>query len=298
MQLLQKRRLRLLSIFLIMIIALTWVRPVQAKTTVAAPKLKLMESDICPSLSWSSVKGATGYRLYRKVGDGDYEKVITTKKKTYKDESFKASRGENITYVVKAYKKKGGKTYWSKNSNKIKWIASGLSDALSQNCYEEIRNTLGNFIMDNGDYRGDSDYVYTMEMEDGIILICTYNVESEELDIMNGYYFPDNERQLVFISYSPELETPHVFAKFYNESSGQDLFIWSLFSDPLKYTGEDNLVKHEDAIILKNEIFKESSEMHLVCIAINKILDSTITLLEENDIDLTIENMGFVSYKH
>ncbi len=55
-------------------------------------------------VEWNEVGGADGYRIERKVGDGDYEIVKTIKdgsKTSYKDEDVKS--GKKYTYRVKAY---------------------------------------------------------------------------------------------------------------------------------------------------------------------------------------------------
>lgn len=77
-------------------------------------------------LSWNKVAGADGYEIYRYVGSGDSkyyysttgafsktQLVKTIKKvsaKTYTDKGLTA--GEKYSYIVRAYRVKGGKTYY------------------------------------------------------------------------------------------------------------------------------------------------------------------------------------------
>ncbi len=67
-------------------------------------------------ISWKSVTGATGYRVYIR-NNSKWEKLITTK-----SNSFVYVVSENIkdcTFAVKAYKKLDGKNYWADSSTKI-----------------------------------------------------------------------------------------------------------------------------------------------------------------------------------
>ncbi len=68
---------------------------------------------------WGTVKGASGYYVYRKTADGSYKKIATVKgqsKKTYLDKS--AKKGRTYTYKVKAYYSKTTSAY--SNAKKIK----------------------------------------------------------------------------------------------------------------------------------------------------------------------------------
>ncbi|MCR5652687.1 MAG: L,D-transpeptidase family protein [Ruminococcus sp.] len=65
------------------------------------------------TLAWSKVTRASKYQLYRKPAEGgDYKKITTTSKRSYKDTSV--SSGANYTYRLRALRKAGGKTYFSK----------------------------------------------------------------------------------------------------------------------------------------------------------------------------------------
>ena len=68
---------------------------------------------------WETVKGASGYYVYRKEGSGKYKKLATVKggtKKSYLD--TKAKKGKTYTYKVKAYYSKTTSAY--SNTKKVK----------------------------------------------------------------------------------------------------------------------------------------------------------------------------------
>jgi fibronectin type 3 domain-containing protein len=61
---------------------------------------------------WETVKGASGYYVYRKEGNGSYKKLATVKgasKYSYLDKS--AKKGRTYTYKVKAYYSKTTSAY-------------------------------------------------------------------------------------------------------------------------------------------------------------------------------------------
>lgn len=67
---------------------------------------------------WETVKGASGYQVFRKEGSGKYKKIATVKgstKKSYLDKS--AKKGRTYTYKVKAYYSKTTSAY--SNAKKV-----------------------------------------------------------------------------------------------------------------------------------------------------------------------------------
>ena len=67
---------------------------------------------------WETVKGASGYYVYRKEGSGSYKKLATVKggtKYSYLDKS--AKKGRTYTYKVKAYYSKTTSAY--SNAKKV-----------------------------------------------------------------------------------------------------------------------------------------------------------------------------------
>ncbi len=68
------------------------------------------------TLKWSKVKGATGYKVYKLVGK-KYKTVKTiTKGSTIKYKIKGLKSGKKYSFKVRAFKKKSGKTKWSKYS--------------------------------------------------------------------------------------------------------------------------------------------------------------------------------------
>ena len=68
------------------------------------------------TIKWNKVKGATGYRVYKKVGD-KYKCIVTIKNGStlkYKVKDLKYAK--TYGFKVRAFKKSGGKTSWSKFS--------------------------------------------------------------------------------------------------------------------------------------------------------------------------------------
>lgn len=71
-------------------------------------------TDAAIQLSWGKSAGADRYEVYRKTGDGEWEKLGTVKNPAYTDTT--AEPGETYGYRIRAYKKVSGKTYYAKYS--------------------------------------------------------------------------------------------------------------------------------------------------------------------------------------
>ena len=82
------------------------------------------------TLKWSSVKGATGYRVYRyDEKQGKYIKLANTGKTEFTVSSL--IPGFTYKYAVKAYAKIDGKTYWSKEYKTIETATKPYAPKLS-----------------------------------------------------------------------------------------------------------------------------------------------------------------------
>ena len=92
----------------------------KTKPAVAAPKIVgFSQLNAVPTLTWSAVKGATKYIVYRADSkNGKYTRIGTTTKCGYSDK--KAKLHKSYYYVVRAYTVKSGKAYVSALSNKVK----------------------------------------------------------------------------------------------------------------------------------------------------------------------------------
>lgn len=64
------------------------------------------------TLKWNAVKGADGYRVYRRVGDGGWSYIGNTSKASYTDKEVKSNSGVTYNYTVRATY---GKTYGDYN---------------------------------------------------------------------------------------------------------------------------------------------------------------------------------------
>ncbi len=74
----------------------------------AKPEIKTADTKTtCIYLKWTRISGASGYRIYRKTGSGDFERIATVKggaTVTYKDKT--ANLNKVYTYKIKAYNDK------------------------------------------------------------------------------------------------------------------------------------------------------------------------------------------------
>lgn len=74
----------------------------------AKPEIKTADTKTtCIYLKWTRIPGAGGYRIYRKSGSGDFERIATVKggaTVTYKDKT--ANLNKVYTYKIKAYNDK------------------------------------------------------------------------------------------------------------------------------------------------------------------------------------------------
>jgi fibronectin type 3 domain-containing protein len=68
----------------------------------SAPTLKSVTSAKSGvTFKWNKVTGATGYIVYRKTGNGGWQKIATVKTNSYLDKT--AKKGVTYKYTVKAY---------------------------------------------------------------------------------------------------------------------------------------------------------------------------------------------------
>lgn len=62
-------------------------------------------------LTWSKVKNADGYLIYRKTGSGSWKNIAAVKSTASSYTDSKLTAGKSYTYTVRAYKKVNGKAY-------------------------------------------------------------------------------------------------------------------------------------------------------------------------------------------
>ncbi len=87
----------------------------------AKPEIKTADTKTtCIYLKWTRIPGASGYRIYRKSGSGDFERIATVKggaTVTYKDKT--ANLNKVYTYKIKAYNDKYSSVYSATKKNTI-----------------------------------------------------------------------------------------------------------------------------------------------------------------------------------
>ena len=103
---------------------------VQAAINVATPAMSSIKISGRNKIifSWNQVKGVAGYRVYRKTGNSGWKAVKTltgSKNVTFTD--TKVSTGVSYTYTVRAYRKSGKNTIWSRYNEKGLTAIAGLN---------------------------------------------------------------------------------------------------------------------------------------------------------------------------
>lgn len=167
--------------------------------TVGAPTVSSVKKagDTGIKVTWKSVDGATGYRVYRKTAnDKAYVKVATTSKLSYTDKKWTADAGTSIKYVVKAYVKKDGKTSWSTKSKAKSYkvpsapVADKPENILLGTWGDEEGNTVvfdkpgTNIMFDNKDKYTYRFFGYHLE---GIFAFSKNDGEEMLFDVFNPY---------------------------------------------------------------------------------------------------------------
>jgi hypothetical protein len=108
------RIVRISSFFIALIMLLSCAElPAYAKAIKAPASVSASNNISGVKISWGGVKGAAGYRIYKKTSaKGEWKKLADTKNKSYIDKSIKNKK--TYYYSVKAYK--GKKRTYSKRS--------------------------------------------------------------------------------------------------------------------------------------------------------------------------------------
>ncbi len=103
---------KLISAFLILALTLSCAVSAFAASKLSAPKLSAAKNTRAGIvLKWKSVKGATKYCVYRKVGKTAYKRLATVKSATYTHKS--AVSGTRYSYRIKAFGKGAASGYSS-----------------------------------------------------------------------------------------------------------------------------------------------------------------------------------------
>lgn len=92
-------------------------------------------------ISWSKVKGVSGYKVYRWSGSR-YKLYKTTKKHSIKVAKAKKDKSGTVDVIIYSYKKIGGKTYKSPNG---KYKSAGLKKG--RPTFKLVRSDFGEFTI-------------------------------------------------------------------------------------------------------------------------------------------------------
>lgn len=94
-------------------------KTISTVTLPAKPSIKVKAGTKKVTISWKKISGVTGYQIYRSTRkNGTYKKVKTiSKSSTVKYTNSKLKAKTRYYYKVRAYKKIGGKTYYSSYSS-------------------------------------------------------------------------------------------------------------------------------------------------------------------------------------
>ena len=114
---------------------------VQAAINVATPAMSSIKISGRNKIifSWKQVKGVTGYRVYRKTGNSGWKTVknITGSKNVTLTDT-KVSTGVSYTYTVRAYRKSGKNTIWSRYNEKGLTAIAGLNYLTLKCCQDNF----------------------------------------------------------------------------------------------------------------------------------------------------------------
>ncbi len=110
----KSKTIRFFSVFVAFIMLICSTNTVAYSKTLSAPTSVSASNNVSGvKISWKSVKGADGYRVYKKTSKkGEWKKLADTKNKSYTDKSVKSKN--TYYYSVKAYT--GKKRSYSKRS--------------------------------------------------------------------------------------------------------------------------------------------------------------------------------------
>lgn len=118
-----KKSVRILVALIACLVLAAAVLPGLAEGKLDAPKLKKASAnEEGIRISWESVSGAAGYRVYRKTAGTDWEKIAAVNEEThhYQDNSVKS--GKTYSYTVKAVDAEGKTGTYDHSGLSAKWV--------------------------------------------------------------------------------------------------------------------------------------------------------------------------------
>lgn len=143
----------------VLLLALTIMpcEKVQAAVAVETPQLTAAYAGTMKgSVQWKEVRGASGYRVYRKIDGKSWRTMKTisgSKNAFYEDNNMRP--GTCYVYTVRAYKRVNGKTIWSKyDKNGIRVVTGLMTPVFTVKKSNTKENTVKITINDVSGARG------------------------------------------------------------------------------------------------------------------------------------------------
>lgn len=126
-----KQCVRVLVLSLLILVAAALPVSAASKIKVAAPNNFRIVSigDLYVNLRWTKASGISGYVLYEyDTATKKYKQVAKISKSSYTYTVRKLTEGKTYKYILRAYKKKNGKTVYSSPSRAVEFKARSMSD--------------------------------------------------------------------------------------------------------------------------------------------------------------------------
>ena len=258
-----------------------------AATTLKAPTIKITDKTTHPAISWKKVKGAAGYRVYRKTSaDESWVKLADTKKLYYYDLAVTGYENEKVKYCVKAYAKDSkGKKTWSKKSSTKTWTIP-VWYYPPQDVYE----ILGKFMLENGNEKGNLyNYVFSEEtyscsvgLQPGSMLYFSYT--DLEKNIFTDLCFMADGEVVIGVG-------------FYNDVVNDDNYksIVAFNIDPLTYS-RDSIIPAEYTYINDDKTRNEAEDVAEAEVMAEYLMERSVKPLLSEYFGIKMHNIGFFTW--
>ena len=215
-----------------------------AASAVKAPKtVKIAVASGYASLSWSKVKGAKGYAIYRSVNGGSYKKIDEVKEVMYSDEET-YKNGDKLSYYVKAYKKSGSKKVWGDKSKVVSLTYS------TKDKYKNAKKIMKKYNMENGEESPKGTY-NVVDLPGGDLSVIVGASYMEDQDAIGFTYikYADDAMIMVVLTYAKDTDPCYVYTCSDLDSN---IATGMFFVNPAKLT-EDKKFKMSDAFLFEDE---------------------------------------------
>ena len=120
---------------------------IPGKAMLSAPTVKTSSSYNKVTVSWAQVDGASGYRIYRRTGNGDWARIATVGASTLSYADTKMTYGTTYYYTVRAYRTVSGNAVLSPyNTTGVKgraYLGTPSLKSVSAAAYNKIKVTWG-----------------------------------------------------------------------------------------------------------------------------------------------------------